>query len=258
MDEKQRQRLDAHVIQAYATLAKMSAEGEVEYGADYILGYTGADLPTFNFFVPLRLTGLTNESLADAAAFFKTRHAMYAVSLEEHRVPDGTEYLSMRRYQPLPPQPIVVSDTLPVSADARSDFTVKQLATVPDLTAFYSVLRAVYDYTPEEVMLLFPSTHLQAKHLQHYVGYADDGLPVCTGTLICAEGVASVWHLATLDNFRRRGLATSLFNDILFDARKNGCDLSIIYATPMGFSLFNELGFKLFGMRQWFLPQEIG
>lgn len=258
MDDKQRQRLDAHAVQAYITLAELSAEGEVEFGDDYLLGYTGADLPTFNFFVPLRLTGLTDESLADAAAFFKTRHTLYAVSLEEHRVPDGTEYLSVRRYQPLPPQPIVASDTLPEMQMSRPDFSVRQITTVPDLTAFYSVLRAVYDYTPEEVMLLFPSTHLKTERLRHYIGFADDGLPVCVGTMVCAEGVASVWNLATLDNFRRRGLATNMLNNMLFDARQHGCDMSMIYATPMGFSLFNELGFKLFGMRQWFLPQEIG
>lgn len=258
MNEQQRQRLDSHAIQAHLTLAELSGEGEVERTDNYVLGYTGAELPTFNFFVPLRLTGLTDESLADAAAFFKTRHTMYAVSLEEHRVPDGTEYLSTRRYQPLPPQPVVASEHLPENVAARGDFDLMRVTTVPDLTAFYSVLRAVYDYTPDEVMLLYPSTHLHSDRLQHYIGFADDGVPVACGTLICSGGVASVWNLATLDNYRRRGLATTLLNYMLHDARQSACDMGLIYATPMGFSLFNQVGFMLYGMRQWFLPQEIG
>lgn len=258
MDDTQRQRLDTHAIEAHLTLAELSGEGEVERNDNYVLGYTGTDLPTFNFFIPLHLPGLTDESLADAAAFFNTRHTMYAVSLEEHRVPDGTEYLSTRRYQPLPPQPVVASDNLPDNVAPRADFDIVRVSTVPDLTAFYSVLRAVYDYTPEEVMLLYPSTHLHNDRLRHYIGFADDGVPVACGTLVCADGVASVWHLATLDNFRRRGLATTLLNYILHDAHQGGCDLGLIYATPMGFSLFNRLGFSLYAMRQWFLPQEIG
>jgi hypothetical protein len=42
------------------------------------------------------------------------------------------------------------------------------------------------------------------------------------------------------------------------DAVEQGCDLGLVYATPMSFSLFNALGYKLYAMRQWFLPQEIG
>lgn len=257
MDDQQKARLDTHAVEALITLAELSTEGEIERADHYVLGYTGADLPSYNFFIPLRLAGLTDESLADASAFFNTRHTMYSVSLEEHRVPDGTEYLSRRRYQPLPPQPIVATTEMPTSIIPQQKLTIEAVSTVPDLTAFYSILRSVYDFTPEEVMLLYPSTHLQTKRLRHYLGYTPDGTPVTAGTTVCSNGVASVWNLGTLDEYRRQGLASILLNGILFDAAQHGCDMSLVYATPMGFSLFNSLGYQLYAMRQWFLPQEI-
>jgi len=258
MDTSQRARLDAHAVQAHMIMVAASAEGEVEERNNFVLGYTGAALPTYNFFIPLNLRGLTDESLADASAFFNTRATLYAVSLEEHRVPDGTEYLSRRRYQPLPPQPIVATTELPTALVPQNRLVIKMVSTVPDLTAFFSVLRAVYDFSPEEVMLLFPTSQLaKDQGIKHYVGYTPSGTPVTAGTLICAHNVASVWNLGTLDNFRRQGFATILLNYMLCCATESGCDLSMIYATPMGFSLFNALGYKLYAMRQWFLPQEI-
>jgi len=258
MNDKQRARLDAHAIKAHLLLAEASSEGEVEEKKDYVLGYTGADLPTYNFFIPLSLAGLTDETLADASAFFRSRGVMYAVSLEEHRVPDGTEYLSVRRYQPLPPQPLMACDNLPSEPVAHPELTVRRVATIPEMTAFYTVLESVFDYTPDELMLLFPSTQLNHKQVKHFVGYLSNSQPVTAGTAVCADDVVSIWNVSTLDNFRRRGFAAALQTHMLADAARQGCDLSMVYATPMGFSLTNRLGYRLYAMRQWFLPQEIG
>ncbi len=258
MDAAQRVRLDNHAVQAHIILAKSSTEGEIEQNNRYVLGYTGAVLPTHNFFIPLTLAGLTDETLADASAFFRSRNTMYAVSLEEHRVPDGTEYLSKRRYQPLPPQPVMACTHLPAEAIQQNNLRIKHVETVPGMTALYSVLEAVFDYSTDEVMLLFPASQIGQEEIRHYVGYTPEGRPVTIGTAICADKAVSVWNLSTLDNFRRRGYATLLLNKILSDAAQKGCDLSLIYTTPMGFSLANNLGFKLHALRQWFLPQEIG
>jgi len=256
MDANQQARLEAHAIEAHMILIETSQEGEVERSGDYVLGYTGAPLPSFNIFIPLTLTGLTDETLADASAFFSSRHTLYAISLEEHRVPDGTEYLSKRRYQPLPPQPIMVLDLLPAKLIEQDRLIIEEVATVPAMTAFYSVLEAVYDYTPEEVMLLFPMKQLQAEEIKHFAGFVD-GVPVTIATAVYAEDVVSIWHLSTLDDFRRQSFASILLNYILVNAAHYGCDASLIYATPMGFSLFGNFDYKLYAMRQLFLPQEL-
>jgi ribosomal protein S18 acetylase RimI-like enzyme len=257
MDANLQARLDAHAVEAHIILVENSQEGEVERSGDYVLGYTGVALPSFNFFFPLTLTGLTDDTLADASAFFRTRDTLYAVCLEEHRVPDGTEYLSKRRYQPLPPEPIMALEALPQSMPSQGKLEIETVATVPSLTALYSLLESVFDHTPDEAMLLFPTRQLGAENQEHFVGFLPNGTPVTIGTAVYAEGVVSVWHLSTLDDYRRQDYASILLNHILVTAAARGCDASLIYATPMGFSLFNKFGYKLYAMRQWFLPQEL-
>lgn len=257
MNDSQRSQLDLHAIQAHITLAESSLEGEVDTNNDYILGYTGADLAVFNFFIPLTLTGLTDDTLADTAAFFRTRDAPYAVSLEEHRVQDGTEYLSRRRYQPLPPQPIMALEKIPADPVAMPpNLHLEAVNTVPAMAAFYTLLEAVFGYTTEEVTLLYPTTQLNQDRIRHAVGFVD-GRPVVAGSAIQSHEVVSIWNLCTLDDARRQGYATALLKHLLADAVRDGAKMSLIYATPMSFSLLNHLGYKLYAMRQWFLPQEL-
>jgi len=258
MNDRQRAKFDAHAVKAHMILAAASQEGEVERTPDYAFGFTGSEFPTHNFFIPLTLTGLTDETLADASAFFRSRATMYAISLEEHRVPDGTEYLSSRRYQPLPPQPIMASTDLSTRFEGETELRIKPITTVPGMTALYSVLEAVYDYAPDTAMLLFPTQQLGEERITHFAGYFN-GQPTTVATAVYSNGVASVWNLSTMDDFRRRGFAADLLRYILADAAANrGCDQAMIYATPMSFSLFNKLSFQLYAMRQWFLPQEVG
>lgn len=248
--------LEQHAIQAHCILIGTSQEGEVEEHGDFVLGYTGADLPTFNFFIPLTLTGLTDDTLADAAAFFRTRDTPYSVSLEEHRVPDGTEFLSRRRYQPLPPQPVMVLDDLQLNQGADDSLLIEGVETVPGLTAFYTVLESVFDFNTEEVMLLFPTTQLGETALKHFVGFVDEQ-PVSAITAVYSHDVVSIWNMSTLDDFRRQGYAASLLRYVLADAVVKGCNQSMVYATPMSFSLLNKFGYQLYAMRQWFLPQAL-
>ena len=257
MDANQQARLDAHAIEAHMLLIESSQEGVVERSGTYVIGYTGAPLPAFNTFIPLTLTGLTDETLADASAFFSTRDTMYTISLEEHRVPDGTEYLSKRRYQPLPPQPMMALTELPTELITPDQLVIERVATVPAMTAFYSVLESVFDFTAEEVLLLFPISQLQSEEIKHFIGFVE-GVPVTVATAVYAEDVVSIWHLSTLDNYRRQGYATALIDYILVEAQAQDCDIGLVYATPMSFSLFGNLGYKLHAMRQLFLPQELG
>lgn len=258
MNDAQRDQLDRQAVQAQMILAQATSNGECEVWDNYILASSNLSLPTFNFFIPLTLTGLTDTTLADASAFFRTRKVPYAVSLEEHRVPDGTEYLSRRRYLPLPPQPIMALTELPTEPKYVNNFIIEPVTTVPGLTALYTLLEFVFDYPPSDVMLLFPATQLSAESIKHFVGFTDSGIPVSAATAVYTDKVVSIWNLCTTDDFRCRGYASALVSHILTEALAQGCNLSFVYATPLSFSLLNNFGYKLYAIRQWFLPQEGG
>jgi N-acetylglutamate synthase-like GNAT family acetyltransferase len=251
--------LDHHIIAAQAKLYRAVANGSFEITSHWARGYSGLQIPTFNIFLPLTDDGLTDESLADTAAFFSSRETVYAIELIHDRFPQGPDYLNQRRYQPLPPQPAMYIAAPPENVQLNSAVTVQRVNTVPGLTAFCSLLYAVFDFPTVDLIKLYSTAHFKddlKNTIRHYLAFVDEK-PVGAGTITCINGAASISNVCTLDEYRRQGVATTLLQRMLADAAESGYELTMLYATPQAYHLFNKMGFDLFAQRQWFLPPEL-
>jgi len=60
-----------------------------------------------------------------------------------------------------------------------------------------------------------------------------DGEPVSKAVLHLADGVASIYGVATTEAGRGRGLATHLCIMALANGRAAGAERSVLYSTPM-------------------------
>jgi GNAT superfamily N-acetyltransferase len=253
-----RTRLDEHVIAAQAKLYRAVGGGSFEITSHWARGFSGLQLPTFNIFLPLTTEGLNDETLADTAAFFSSRETIYAIELVHDRFPHGPDYLNQRRYQPLPPQPAMYLTQLPEAVQLTPTISIERVATVPALTAFCSLLHAVFDFSLQDIIKLYSAVQLKEElknTIRHYLAFIDEK-PVGAGTIICINGAASVWNMCTLDEYRRQGVATTLLQRMLGEAADSDYHLTMLYSTPLAYNLFNKLGFDLYAQRQWFLPPE--
>jgi hypothetical protein len=194
--------------------------------------------------------------LADTAAFFMDKQVYYSVELVHDHFPEGPDYLDQRGYQSLPPQPAMVLQELSTSVQINPAVEVEAVRTVPSLTAFCTLLHRVFDFPLVDMVKLAPVNHLKSETIHHYLAFLDEQ-PVSAGTLVCAGEVASLWNVCTVDEFRQRGVATTLLCRMLDDARENGCQLSMLYSTPQAYQLFSKFGFDIYTQRQWFLPPGI-
>jgi GNAT superfamily N-acetyltransferase len=256
MDDALRDRLDDHVIAAQARLIQAVDKSEHKETPSYVRQFTGSRLPNFNLFIPLNSDGLSDEILADSAAYFKSRRVLYATAIDEHRVPDGVAFLNERRYQPLPPQPTLALSKLPSEPPPVQEVEVERVGTVASLTGLYTLLHQVFDFPLSETKRLFPVAQLKDDAVRHFLAFHDDQ-PVATGTAVCLGGIASIWNMCTLDNYRRRGFATALLHHMLYEAAENGCRHSMLFSTPMGYSLYDRMGFQIYSYRQWFLSPDV-
>ncbi|MCK6626781.1 MAG: GNAT family N-acetyltransferase [Anaerolineae bacterium] len=259
IDSSTRTRLDQHVIAAQARLYRAVAGGSFEITSHWARGFSGLQIPTFNIFLPLSHEGLSDETLADTAAFFFSRETVYAIELVHDRFPHGPDYLNERRYQPLPPQPAMFIAAPPQDARLNPAVTVERVSTVPGLTALCALLHAVFDFPLGDLIKLYSAAHLRddlKNIIRHYLAFIDDK-PIGVGTIICINGAASIWNVCTLDEYRRQGVATTLIQRMLQDGAASDCALTMLYATPLAYHLFNKMGFDLFAQRQWFLPPEL-
>jgi hypothetical protein len=253
-----RAKLDQHLIAAQLKLYRLINGGIFEMTTDWVRGFCGLRLPTFNIFMPLTPPGLSDENLADTAAFFSSLKTLYAVELVHDRFPHGPDYLTQRRYQPLPPQPAMYLAGLPEQAILNPAVMVERISTVPGLTALCSLLHWVFDFPLQDMAKIYSAAHLKEEHRQairHYLAFVNEK-PVGAGSIICLNGVASVWNLCILDEYRRQRIATTLLHQMLSDAAASDCQLTTLYSTPLAFHLFNKFGFDLYAQRQWFLPPE--
>ena len=79
--------------------------------------------------------------------------------------------------------------------------------------------------------------------IQSYVG-ALGGRPVSASALILAGGAAGTYNVGTLDEFRGRGIGAALTVEPLHDARVRGYRIGTLQSSPMGYSVYERLGFR--------------
>jgi GNAT superfamily N-acetyltransferase len=230
--------------------------GLLEVMPHWIRGFSGLQLPFFNEFLPLDAAGLTDETLADTAAFFSSRNVYYVIELVHDKIPEGPDFLHQHRYQSLPPQPAMMLVGSPNTVELNLDLTIERVATVPSLTAFCTIVHAVFDLPLPDLVKLFPARHFEDDRIQHYLAFSDEQ-PVGAGTTVLTDGVASIWNICTLDSYRRRGVASTLLRRMLADVNEFGSDITLVYSTPHAYQLFSNFGFEIYTQRQWFLPPGI-
>ncbi len=251
-----RAKLDEHILAAQATLYRNISGGSFEIMRNWGRGYSGMSTPTLNVFLPLNSSALTDDTLADTAAFFASRKTHYAIEMVHDRLPEGPDFLNRRRYQPLPPEPAMALEHIPDMLNLNPDVTVRQVATVPDLTAFCALINAVFDFSLQEVARRFPVPQLKDSRIKHWLAFLDER-PVGAGTTVLVGNVDSVWNVCTVDSYRRQGVATTLLHQMLTDTRENGSTASMLYSAAQAYNFFSRFGFEIFTQRQWFLPPGI-
>lgn len=68
--------------------------------------------------------------------------------------------------------------------------------------------------------------------------------PVATGTLIIENQKGNIYNIATLENFRGKGIAESILHYLINLGIKEGLDASILTSMPLAEPLYRRIGFE--------------
>lgn len=137
--------------------------------------------------------------------------------------------------------------TLNESFFSPPSLTIEQIHDAETLRTWLHVM-AVSSEIPEEGLALL--LELVSKHtftgdpsVQFYIGLFEDK-PVATSLLYLGGGVAGIYNVATLPEFRHQGIGSALTVAPLLQARTWGYRIGTLQSTPMGLHLYRQLGFR--------------
>lgn len=255
MDTHIIKRLNEHILKAHRYLCQSVDGGIFEQADEWARGFTGSTVSTFNLLLLLTNRALTDDLLSDTDAYFNEQGVPHVVAFDEHWFSGGTEFLHSRSYQPLPPLPGMVLLGTPRRLRAHPDLVIERVRTPAKMSVYCQLISELFGLPLTETTHLFSASQLHNTSIRHYVGYLDD-VPVVAGMGVLARGIVSVWNVATHDRVRRQRVATSLMQRLLDDAWDEGCDASLLYSTPMAYSMYQKLGYELYTQRRCFLPPE--
>jgi len=81
-----------------------------------------------------------------------------------------------------------------------------------------------------------------------------EGTPVATGEATVHDGVAGLYNICTLPDFRHRGYGTAMTLQPLRYAHAAHCHTAILQATEQGARIYKRLGFETFGIITEYKP----
>jgi ribosomal protein S18 acetylase RimI-like enzyme len=140
--------------------------------------------------------------------------------------------------------------SLPATADVPDGVQIRRVRGDAELRHFAAVISSSWSPPDPDVLRFYelaaPALLKEDAPLWLYVGYVD-GAPVATAELTVGGGVAGLYNIITLEEYRRRGIGTAMTIRPLLDARDAGQRTAILQATDEGARVYRRLGFAAFG-----------
>jgi GNAT superfamily N-acetyltransferase len=106
------------------------------------------------------------------------------------------------------------------------------------------VASALFGRQAEEVEVLCPIFQRLGRSptIRFFMGKIE-GAPAVSSTLFLTGGVAGLYHVATLPEYRKRGFGTYAAVAPLLHARKMGYEIAVLQASKAGENVYTKIGF---------------
>ncbi len=137
---------------------------------------------------------------------------------------------------------------LPAKLTEIPDVSVKKTATIQEFGMWIKVFKEGFHVSAAFIdAYIRVCTELSKHEVQdyYYLGFLN-GHPVASLTLSLDQGIANIYDVATIPEFRRRGIGTTLTLTALLDARTLGYRVGVLQATAAGVEVYRRIGFLKF------------
>lgn len=195
-----------------------------------------------------------------ADAFFGERGRGYTLITHAETDADLAEVATARNQKPIMEQPFMTIehplDELPGEApDLR---TVTDLAAARDLVDVTVQAYTELGMPAEETRALFAAPARLLEPQVHAVVAYLEGRPASTAMIIWTHRAAGVYWVGTAPDGRKRGLGERCTQAVTNAAFERGAEVVALEASPMGFPIYERMGYQTVGHTQWYLTSTPG
>lgn len=121
---------------------------------------------------------------------------------------------------------------------------VRRVETPQALSDFRTIGSACFHVPIDWFSEVFDENVAARRKFVCWVGY-HDGLPVATAATVAGGGVAGLYNVATVPNYRERGYGEAITRYAINEAsRENKVERAVLQATSQGLSLYRRMGFE--------------
>lgn len=220
---------------------------------DYTLTYSGTTwLHSINQLWLHHAEALDDRLLARANEFFREYNAEYSIIFAQESTPQLTRWLSERNFMERAANPVYALNGLPRPRFMWRDIKVLRVTPEQQQTLL-DVLYGTFFMGPEIGRCAVRAEQFSDPSIRHYLAYVQDDVAACA-TIMLNNGIAGVWNVGTLRNFRKQGVASALLFQALTTATLDGYPGSVLIASPMGRPLYEEMGYQFVGNALFYGP----
>lgn len=248
--------VEENLLQALDVWARASAGGEVCQEEGFLLASSRVPIRSFNN-VLLTRTPVNSRALhSQIKAYFERRGVPFRLRVREAIAASADEVLvecGLRRKGGIPS--LVLA---PVSGErgAIAPLEIRRVADRQTLRQHVEVVAAGFDWSPDMLSQVFSEALLHNGSWRGYVGYVEGRL-VASSQLITTNGVAGIYYVATLDEFRRRGFGEAMTRHALHEGAAAGCTMASLQASPLGQPIYERMGFRQVSYYRTYVCQEV-
>jgi ribosomal protein S18 acetylase RimI-like enzyme len=231
-------------VEAWRLLTAALPTGAVAGDSDLVFCATGSPLALFNqTFVlsevaPDDVLGRSREFFAahgDVPFIVRAAAARFGPLLERagaYGLRDGAS------------SPLMVLHPIGVVSPPARDAEVVAVTDEDGLRAHRDVLARGFGVPPQLVDQLIHPSLVSHGWIRAFVVFVN-GAPASASAFIDAGGVAGIYNVATVPEFRRRGLGETATWAAVEEAAQRGHTLITLQASEMGFPIYERMGFRV-------------
>jgi GNAT superfamily N-acetyltransferase len=146
--------------------------------------------------------------------------------------------------------PAMHIDLADIKAIDYEGLTIKQVSTDAELSIWIDVVVKSFGIKlPEEYRkyITYLTDHAAQDTLYFYLAY-HRGIPVATSMIIKSNTTAALHWIGTLPEQRNQGLGYMITHATLADAQRNGCTDAVLFASSLGRSVYERVGFREYAL----------